>query len=65
MAESLVEKEVIGAVEPFLASEFASVVEPIVKAKLVSASPQLQALETDLSAFICSVVPDLLASLAK
>lgn len=65
MAMSVAEKAIFKALAPFLAAEFASVVAPIVKAKLVSASPELQAAEADLADFIVKVIPDVLASLAQ
>lgn len=58
------EKAIFQALVPFATAEFTSVVAPIVKAKLVSASPQLQAAEKDLAAFIVQVIPDVLATLA-
>jgi hypothetical protein len=63
MPMSATEKAIFQALVPFATAEFQSVVAPIVKAKLVSASPELNAAEKDLAAFIIAVIPDVLASL--
>ena len=65
MAMSAAEKAIFKALVPFVSAEFASVAAPFIKAKLVSASPELQAAEADLANFIIAVVPDVLASLAQ
>jgi hypothetical protein len=60
---SPVEKAIIAAVAPLVAAEAAPVLKPILDKALVSASPEIQAAEKDLEAFILAVLPDVLAAL--
>jgi hypothetical protein len=65
MAMSAIEKGIIKAIAPLVVSEIAPLLKPILDKALVSASPEIQAAEKDLEAFILQVLPDVLAAAAQ
>lgn len=63
MSMSPIEKMIIAAVAPLVVAEVGPILKPILDKALVSASPEIQAAEKDLEAFILAILPDVLGAL--
>jgi hypothetical protein len=65
MAMSAVEKSIVKMVAPLIIADCMPLLKPILDKAMVSASPEIQAAESQLEAFILGVIPAILNAAAQ